>query len=54
MDQKAIEDCGFDKGVKQGKKEKTIAIAKKMKQKNVDIDFISEITELTKEEINNL
>ncbi len=50
MDQKAIEDAGYDKGLKTGK----IEIAKKMKNKNIPIKDIIEITGLTKEEIENL
>ena len=50
MDQKAIEDAGFDKGLKQGK----IEIAKKLKENHVDIDIISKSTGLTVEEIQNL
>ena len=50
MDSKAIEDAGYDKGFKQGK----IEIARKLKDKKTDISFISEITGLTKEEIEKL
>ena len=45
-----IEEAGYDKGVKANK----IEIAKKMKIKNMKIDEISEITGLTKEEIEKL
>ena len=58
MDQKAIEDAGYDKGYDsgtlEGKKERSIEIAKKMKEENMDISTISKITELTKEEIERL
>lgn len=58
MDQKAIEGAGYDKGleagIQQGKKENTITIAKKMKAKNADIDFISQVTGLTIKEIQAL
>ena len=74
MDQKAIEDAGYDKGYEsgydsgygsgynighdsgtlEGKKERSIEIAKKMKSKKMDIDDIIEITGLTKEEIEKL
>ena len=58
MDQKAIEDAGYDKGYDsgtlEGKKERSIEIAKKMKSKKMDIDDIIEITGLTKEEIEKL
>ena len=74
MDQKAIEDAGYDKGYDsgydsgygsgyntghdsgtlEGRKERSIEIAKKMKAKKTDIDYIVEITGLTKEEIEKL
>ena len=62
MDQKAIEDAGYDKGYDsgydsgtlEGKKERSIEIAKKMKEENMDISTISKITGLTKEEIEKL
>ena len=62
MDQKAIEDAGYDKGYDSGydsgtldgEKKKSIEIAKKMKSKKIDIDDIIEITGLKKEEIEKL
>lgn len=62
MDQKAIEDAGYDKGLEAGiqqglelgKKGQTINIARKMKQKNIDIDTISQITGLTITEIESI
>ena len=58
MDQKAIEDAGYDKGYDsgtlEGKKQRSIEIAKKMKSKKINIDDIIEITGLTKEEIERL
>ena len=70
MDQKAIEDAGYDKGYDsgydsgynsghdlgtlEGEKNKSIEIAKKMKSKKIDIEDIVEITGLTKEEIEKL
>ena len=62
MDQKAIEDAGYDKGYDSGydsgtldgEKKKSIEIAKKMKSKKMDIDDIIEITGLKKEEIEKL
>ena len=50
MDQKAIQDFGYDKGLKDKAKE----IAKKMKDKNKQIDEIIELTGFSREEIENL
>ena len=50
MDQADIEEAGYDKG----ERHKTITIAKKMKEKNMDIKLISEITDLAIDEIKNL
>lgn len=47
MDQKAIEGAGYDKGVKAG----IVQVARKLKQQKIDIDTISEVTGLPKEEI---
>ena len=52
-----IEEAGFDKGLAKGlaeKKQSLEEIAKKLKAKNMKIDEISEITGLTKEEIEKL
>ncbi len=58
MDEKAIYAAGLDKGELRGKekgiKQEKIETAKKMKAKNMDINTIMEITELTKEEIEKL
>ena len=58
MDQKAIEDAGYDKGlsagIKQGEENKKIELAKKMKQEGIDIEIIQKITELSQEEISKL
>ena len=70
MDQKAIEDAGYDKGYDsgydsgynsghnsgtiEGKRKEKLEIAKKMKSKKIDIDDIIEITGLKKEEIEKL
>ena len=58
MDQKAIEDAGYDKGLKtgiqQGIQQEKIAIAKNMKKQNIDIETICKITGLTIEEIKNI
>ena len=69
-DQKAIEGAGYDKGLDegikkgiaqgieqgmaQGKRNNTLELAKKMKEQGLDIEMIQKITNLTKEEINNL
>ena len=50
MDQNDIEAAGFDKGQKKAK----IDIAKKLKEKNIDIKIISETTDLSIEEIKNI
>ena len=62
MDEKAIYAAGLDKGemrgkeagIKEGEKKKQLEVAKKMKTKNMDINTIIEITELTKEEIEKI
>ncbi len=66
MDQKAIEDAGYDKGlndgiekgrkegISQGQKKKTLEIAQKMKKQGIDIETIKDITDLTIEEITEL
>lgn len=45
---------GIEKGKKEGKKEGVIKTAKAMLEKNIPIETIMEITELTKEEIEKL
>ena len=54
MDQKAIEDAGYDKGILEGKRKAKLEIAKKLKSMNVDIQTIIDTTGLTKEEIEEL
>ena len=54
MEQKAIHDHGYDKGLEEGIVQKQIEIAKKMKSKGFDKKTISEITGLTEEQIKNL
>ena len=66
MDQKAIEDAGYDKGLKdgmeqgikegieQGIQQEKIAIAKNMKKQNIDIKVISDITGLSIKKIEEL
>ena len=44
----------FEAGVEEGKKEGVIKTAKAMLEKNIPIETIMEITELTKEEIEKL
>ena len=41
-------------GISKGKNERNIEIAKNMLSKNMNIKLISEITELTEDEINSL
>ena len=50
MDQKAIEDAGYDKGFKKEIEE----VAKRMKKQKIDINIIIDATGLGKEEIQNL
>lgn len=50
MDQKAIEDAGYYKGIKAGK----IDVARKLLQQGIAIEVISQATGLTKEEIEKL
>ena len=45
---------GIELGIEQGSKEKQLEIAKSMLKKNMDINLISELTELSIEEINNI
>ena len=58
MDQKATEAAGYDKGlecgIKQGEKNKTLELAKKLKTEGVDINIICKTTGLSIDEINNL
>ena len=50
MDQKAIEDAGYDKGLKAGIEQ----IAKKMLSKKIDLNTNSELTGLSIQELKNL
>ena len=62
MDQNAVRAAGYDKGLQQGMQQglqqgmhkNKLQIAKKMKEKNIKISDIIEITELTKEDIEKL
>ena len=51
---KAGKEAGIKEGIRSGEKAKQIEIAKKMIEKNTDIKFISEVTNLTMEEIKAL
>lgn len=48
------EISGLNGARREGKRETQIEVAKKMKTKNMDIDTIIEITELTREEIEKI
>ena len=57
MDQKAIEEYGYDKGLEQGLeqvKQEKIKIAKKLKEREIPINIIVETTGLTPEEIEKI
>ena len=58
MDQQAIHDHGYDKGwesgIEEGSKQEKIKIAKRLKEKGIDIKIIAEVSGLTKEEIEKL
>ena len=54
LDQKAIEDAGYDKGLKDGQKEEKKKIAKNLLKLNMSIEQIKEVTGLTEEEIEKL
>ena len=45
---------GLAKGIKEGKKEEKINIAKNMLKENIDMETIKKVTSLTKQEIENL
>jgi predicted transposase/invertase (TIGR01784 family) len=48
------EKVGLEKGIKKGRTEEKIAMAKKLKEKGINIDIISETSGLLKEEIEKL
>ena len=52
--EKRAKEEGIQEGKKEGKREEKMEIAKKMKKENADIEFIMKVTELRKEEIENL
>ena len=45
---------GIEEGIKEGLKEGKLQIAKNLKKKNMDINFISEVTGLSVEEIQKI
>ena len=45
---------GVKEGIEKGIEKEKYALAKNMKNENIDINLISKITSLSKEEINNL
>ena len=53
-DLKGVIDTAFEDGKKDGKKERNLEIAKKLKDKGMDTDFIIETTGLTQDEIDEL
>ena len=62
MDEKAAKrlayeegiESGVKDGIKQGKTQQKLEIAKRMKEKGIDIEYIKDITGLTEEEIKKL
>lgn len=54
MDQNAVEEFGYHKGKKEGEKEEKIRIVKNLLKKNMKLEEIMEITELSKEEIETI
>ena len=54
VEERLFRNSFIQKGIEQGIEQNNIEIAKKMLQENTDINFISKITGLSIEEINNL
>ena len=54
LDQNSMKAGAYEDGVKYGKKEITIEIAKEMKKANKSVEEIMKFTKLTKEEIEKL
>ena len=54
LDKKSLESYGYNKGLEDGLKEKSIEIAKKLLAKKIDIEIIMETTGLSKEEIETI
>jgi predicted transposase/invertase (TIGR01784 family) len=50
----SVEQIGYDRGIKEGQEEKTIAIALNMLQKNLDVETIAEVTGLSIAQIQSL
>lgn len=53
MKQKGLEE-GIEEGIVQGEKRTNLKIVRKMLEKKIDINLISELTGLTEEEIKSL
>ncbi len=54
LDLKKAKEEGIIEGIEQGEKNKAISMAKNMKDRNMDLNLISELTGLSIEEIKNL
>ena len=54
LDLKREKKFGIKKGEKLGKQKNQIQVVKAMLKENADINFISKVTGLTKEEIENI
>lgn len=54
LDQNNLLDTGYERGLEQGSKQREIEMARDLKNKNIDINIIIEVTKLTKEEIEKL
>lgn len=54
MDEIAIRDSGYKEGFEIGRQEAKIRIIKEVLKENMDIEFISEVTDSSVEEIENI
>ena len=54
MDRKAELETAEEKGIQKGIQKEKLETAKRMKNKNISIDEIAEITGLTKEQIQKI
>ena len=54
MDQKATEAAGYDKGLEAGIEQTKIEMVKEMKKLNIDIETITKVSKLSKEEIDKI